>query len=83
MFKAAWLWSVLPKIKKDNAQGEYYLTDVIELALAEHRLIQEVQLESPEEAIGINTPEQLQLVEKILTARVDEQARFHTRQLPL
>lgn len=83
LFKSSWLWSTLPKLKRNNAQGEYYLTDLVGTALAEHRLIEEVLIESPEEAIGVNTPEQLQVAERVLAQRLDEQARFHTSQLPL
>lgn len=81
IFKASWLWNALPKLKRENSQGEYYLTDLLELALKEGRVVREVPLEDPQEGIGINTQEQLALVERILTERNDERARQHTGQL--
>lgn len=83
IFNARWLWKALPKLKRENAQGEYYLTDLIAFALKEGRQICDVPIEDPEEALGINTPEQLKLVETIMARRFDDQARFHTAQLPI
>lgn len=83
MFKTNFLWSALPKISRDNVQGEYYLTDVIALALAEGRQVRDISLNDPEEALGINTPEQLALVEKVMRRHQDLEARVYTRQLPL
>lgn len=83
VFKASWLWAALPQLKRENASGEYYLTDLIARAIAEGQPIMEVPLEDPREGIGINTPEQLEMVEGILTARLDAQARLHAAQLPL
>ncbi|OGL67082.1 hypothetical protein A3B21_00040 [Candidatus Uhrbacteria bacterium RIFCSPLOWO2_01_FULL_47_24] len=83
LFKTAWLWATLPQLKRTNAQGEYYLTDVVALALAEGKTVEEVLLDDPQEGLGINTLEQLQFVEKILQQRLDGTARFHTMPLPL
>lgn len=81
LIKAAWLWQALPRIKRDNAQGEYYLTDLLSLALQEGKVVHEVPLEDPQDALGINTQEQLEVVERILSERMDEHARVHTGQL--
>ena len=72
---------MLPKLKRDNAQGEYYLTDLLEIALKEGKVVQEVPLDDPQEGIGINTPEQLELVEHILSQRTDDRAKVHTGNL--
>lgn len=82
VFRAAWLWNALTRLKRENASGEYYLTDLIEMALVEGRVVKEVTLERPEEGIGINTPEQLKMAEDIVAARLDASARMHTAQLP-
>src|SRR3989338_5694852 len=79
MFKSSWLWATLPKLTRDNAQKEYYLTDVLEIALKEGRSVVEVRIPDPEEAIGVNTPEQLSLAEQIIAKRLDQTARFHTQ----
>ena len=83
IFRAGWLWSALPKLSRENVQHEYYLTDLVSLALQEGRLVRDIQLENPQEALGINTPEQLQIAEKIMQEKIDELARWHTRRLPL
>jgi len=61
-FQAGWLWENLAKIKNDNAQGEYYLTDLAKIAIDEGLRIDSIDI-NPKEAIGINTPEQLKLAE--------------------
>lgn len=83
IFKAPWLWAVLPKLKRENAQGEYYLTDVVGRAIQDGRTVNALALASPDEALGINTAEQLEMVEKIMRCRLDESARAHTIPLPL
>lgn len=63
-FDAAWLWSVLPKISNQNASGEFYLTDLIALALAENRTISTISSD-PRESMGVNTPEHLSIAEAL------------------
>lgn len=64
-FNAEWLWSSLPQIKPNNAAGEYYLTDLIALAVKHKKPIKTLYL-PPEEALGINTPEDLKVAEGLL-----------------
>ena len=47
-------------------KGEYYLTDLIEIATNEKKEIQTLYL-SPEEALGINTPEDLAVAKKLVS----------------
>lgn len=60
-FKAEWLWHHLQEIQNTNAQGEYYLTDLIEIVISDHQLISSVPIE-PHEAMGVNTKEDLDKV---------------------
>ena len=53
-FDAAWLWASLPKLPL-SPKGEYYLTDLVGLAVAEGHSVQALRLEDPTEAIGVNT----------------------------
>ncbi len=53
-FDAAWLWASLPKLPL-SPKGEYYLTDLVGLAVAEGRSVHALRLEDPTEAIGVNT----------------------------
>lgn len=65
MFNTEWLWNTIPKIHNKNFQEEYYLTDMVEMAIQDGKPIYSLPI-SPEEVLGINTPEELALAEKIL-----------------
>lgn len=62
-FKAAWLWNKLETLKNDNAQKEYYLTDLIKVATAEGTEIESIEIE-PYEALGANTQAELKVLER-------------------
>ena len=61
---AAWLWNHLPKIENKNANGEYYLTDLIAMASTEGETIATAPVEALE-CVGVNTPEELKTAEKL------------------
>ena len=63
VFDAEWLWENLEKIGNDNAQKEYYLTDLLRIASEQKRSIKTVQID-PREALGANTKEELEILEK-------------------
>ena len=63
-FKTNWLWENLDKLKNNNAQEEYYLTDLVGLAVEQGQQIATVEIEL-KEALGVNTNEQLKLLEKL------------------
>ncbi len=69
LFDAAALRETLGKLRTDNAQGEYYLTDVPALLLAEGKKVGVCCRELGSEILGVNTPEQLALVGELLAAR--------------
>ena len=54
----------LSKLKKQNAQGEYYLTDVVSLALADHMAIEAVKATEAWEILGVNSRAQLARLER-------------------
>jgi bifunctional UDP-N-acetylglucosamine pyrophosphorylase/glucosamine-1-phosphate N-acetyltransferase len=58
---AAWLAQITP----NNAQGEYYLTDVVAVARAKGQLIQALTLSDGEEMLGVNDRLQLQTLERM------------------
>jgi len=62
------LFSVLDKITADNKQGEYYLTDALELLKQENLPIWAVVATNPQETLGINSQEELERMEEILLA---------------
>ncbi|OIO29633.1 hypothetical protein COX93_00975 [Candidatus Nomurabacteria bacterium CG_4_10_14_0_2_um_filter_30_12] len=63
VFDAKWLWENLEKIKNNNIQNEYYLTDLLHLASKEKEKVEAIQIES-HEALGANTKEELEILEK-------------------
>lgn len=67
-FDAKWLWENIQQIKNLNAKGEYYLTDLIELAVTQGHDIMGSEI-LPEESIGVNTPEEFALAEKLYRDR--------------
>ena len=60
---AGLLRNCLASLKNDNAQGEYYLTDVVELAVAQGIPVKVVLAESEAEVAGVNDKIQLAAVE--------------------
>ncbi len=66
MFSAPKLLVALEKIGNDNAQGEYYLTDVPAVLLEEGEKIGVCKRELGKELVGVNTVEQLKMVEEEL-----------------
>jgi bifunctional UDP-N-acetylglucosamine pyrophosphorylase/glucosamine-1-phosphate N-acetyltransferase len=58
---AAWLG----RLGNDNAQREYYLTDVIAMAVAEGVTVHTAQPSSEWEVLGVNSRDQLALLERV------------------
>jgi len=67
-FNAAWLWENLPKLGTKNVQGEYYLTDLVAMAVSQGNKLSSISV-VPEEVIGINTPEEREIAEQLLAKR--------------
>jgi bifunctional UDP-N-acetylglucosamine pyrophosphorylase/glucosamine-1-phosphate N-acetyltransferase len=55
----------LGKLKNDNAQGEYYLTDIIAMAVADGLDVVTTQPDAFEETLGVNNKTQLAELERI------------------
>ncbi len=66
IFNTKWLFENLEKLKNDNSQGEYYLTDLVGLAVEQGKKISSVTVDDWRQVIGINNPEHLKEVEKYL-----------------
>lgn len=54
----------LPQLSAENAQGEYYLTDIVALANANQVSLTAVQADSVEEVSGVNDRRQLAALER-------------------
>ena len=68
-FDPVLLLRALDRLTPENRQGEYYLTDTIEILRREGRHIADAPAGMPEESMGINTPEQLSAAESWLLER--------------
>jgi len=64
------LFALLPKVSSGNAQGEYYLTDVVGLALAEGAPVHLYRWDDPEAVLGVNSRADLARVEAVMRRRV-------------
>lgn len=71
-FDAALLRSALGKLTSDNSQGELYLTDVIEIANAEGKLVRGHRIADAERVAGVNDRVQLAAMGKELNRRICE-----------
>lgn len=68
IFNTSWLKDHSFQIQKNNTQAEYYLTDMVELAIADGAKIESLHI-SPKQVLGINTPEDLRVAEKVISSR--------------
>ncbi len=70
--KSDFLWEVLKGVGSGNRQKEYYLTDIIEIAVKRSRRVLGVKSRDGSEALGVNDRVQLSEVEAILKKRVND-----------
>lgn len=71
-FDTASVFSALAKVKDDNIQGEYYLTDVVKILYQEGKEVIAYRLEDPTELQGINDRRQLAQAQQIMQQRIIE-----------
>ena len=68
---AQFLFPALEQIKNHNRQGEYYLPDVVSIALGQGKKIATMGVDDAREVMGINTREELAQMEKRLQERIN------------
>jgi len=59
----------LASLDNDNAQGEYYLTDVVAMAVSEGEPVASVHPREPDEFLGVNDRRQLAHLERLYQGR--------------
>jgi bifunctional UDP-N-acetylglucosamine pyrophosphorylase/glucosamine-1-phosphate N-acetyltransferase len=69
-FESTWLWDQLAALPR-SPKGEYYLTDLVGIAVKAGARIEIVALEDSDEAIGINTMEHLAEAEAAARRRIN------------
>ncbi len=63
-FNAQWLWENIDSLKNENASYEYYLTDLVSLAVRDGKSIEAMFVKDPHEGMGVNTQEELVIAEQ-------------------
>jgi bifunctional N-acetylglucosamine-1-phosphate-uridyltransferase/glucosamine-1-phosphate-acetyltransferase GlmU-like protein len=56
----------LDEVRADNAQGEYYLTDIVAIGHTRGLSMGVLTGPDPNEVIGVNSPEELKIVTDIM-----------------
>lgn len=69
-FQAQPLFKALSELQPSNQQGEYYLTDVVELLVQSGEKVVAVVAEDPDEVMGINDRVKLARAERIARDRI-------------
>ena len=72
-FKADWFWDALQRIEKNPKKGEYYLTDIVEIAVKDNLPVQAVLHDDFMETIGINTRIHLSEAEAAMRMRINHE----------
>ncbi len=70
-FDLPFLRAALPRLTADNAQGEFYLTDVVGMAVAEGRGVEALPYPEPAEVMGVNSRADLAFAARLARARVN------------
>lgn len=72
-FRAGWLWEALHRIERNPKKGEYYLTDIVEIAVRDNLPVQAVVHDDFIETIGINSRVHLSEAEAAMRARINHE----------
>jgi len=71
-FDAGWLWRRLPDVRPTPPKNEFYLTDMVALAVADGLPISVLTINDVSEVLGINNRVQLAEAERVMQRRVNE-----------
>ncbi len=71
LFKGDILKEYIPKLNNNNAQKEYYLTDVIEMAVNDGKIVKAIEVDE-ENFKGVNSKLDLAKAEEIMSRRIKE-----------
>ncbi len=70
-FDAQWVFDALTRIDNNNAQHEFYLTDVVKVAVGDGRKVVTVQTDNSHECLGVNSRVQLAQATKVAQQRIN------------
>jgi len=71
-FQSSGLWDRLGRIRSNNAQGEYYLTDLVGLTVSDGEAVATVSVADHREVLGVNSRAELAECGAVLRRRVVE-----------
>lgn len=77
VFDKDFLFSALKEVRPENVQKEYYLTDVVEIAVKRGQRVAAYLISDPDEILGVNSQEERAKVEGLYQERL---RRFWMRQ---
>ena len=66
------LFAALHQVTNDNAQGEYYLTDVIQIMKDQGDIVAAYRMSDFDESMGVNTRSALAQATKVMQKRINE-----------
>ncbi|MGB3714738.1 MAG: NTP transferase domain-containing protein [Candidatus Promineifilaceae bacterium] len=72
-FDSEWLWANLPMLPLRQARDgdEYYLTDMVGLAVSQGLTVEAIVVDDPDECLGAGTRQELAVVEKAYRRRIN------------
>ncbi|MGE5218474.1 MAG: bifunctional UDP-N-acetylglucosamine diphosphorylase/glucosamine-1-phosphate N-acetyltransferase GlmU [Chloroflexota bacterium] len=71
--RASFLFAALSGVNNENRQGEYYLPDIVAIGLADGQKIETLQVDDAREIMGVNSREELAMMEKTLRDSINKQ----------
>ena len=71
--ESSFLFDAVGRLSSNNAQGEYYLTDIIDIAAQENRPCYAFETSDAEEVMGVNDRQQLAQAARIIRQRVTDE----------
>jgi bifunctional UDP-N-acetylglucosamine pyrophosphorylase / glucosamine-1-phosphate N-acetyltransferase len=69
LVESSFLLPAVKSLTNNNVQKEYYLTDIVAKATQEGQTVCALCLSSPEDALGVNSPAELAIVNRVLGQR--------------
>ncbi len=69
LFRCGEMFEALENVKRNEASGEYYITDLPEMMLGEGKTVEVIDAVPAEDILSINTPEHLAEVDAIYRKR--------------
>ncbi len=77
LFDTDFVLTALKGLNKNNAQGEYYLTDVVAAAVADGRQTRALCIDDPTEVMGINDRRQLAEAEVLMRWQINSDLMYN------